>query len=758
YFPDFEGVVVQVNSTVGFYGGVAFSTGLPRDGIAKSYKVALMADGASPYMYAHEIGHNLGLPHSSGPYGLEYDSKWDIMSSGAWLEPGMMVEWHGTHTIGYHVDRLGWIPAHRRHVAPAGESTVILDPIDGGGAGPNPQIAVIALPNHQFYTLEARQRTNPYSSAVPADAVLIHRVNRPDAFGAARVVDVDGNFDPNDEGAAWRVGETFRDRTHGVEVSIDAAVGGSFRVTIRTGAMDSISIVPAAHRREVPFGTAVEIRDSAYVRITGPNASAIPWSASPREGYHGVVLETGSGTGSGWLRWRREVPDYLAPGTYILPLVVTAAGAQERYHSGGVVDTLTVTAPASRAAGLDDIPVPDSVLVDQRQRDNWTIGGCTATLRITGAGAQAAAWTVVRRPAWLTLEQSSGTGDECLSTTRSAIGMTPGSYADTVRIDVQGVERPVVWVQRMHVLAPLEILPQRVSMSASVPQSTLSAMDSVYVELRGGWAAEAALRVEHSSQHLQLADQQRTGSGWIRFRRRTTGLAPGIYAGELRLMLALDRQRQHVVTVTDTVHVHAAPAALVPNATSVRDTVYVGEWSEAGVYVQTQGEGSETRTWSFDGGPRNSPLSHVEGPVSGARWVRWVRRLDERQPGLNVDTVRIRFVQAPHAEVLVLDSTWVVGTPVAPLLITSAATRPAAQVGTMYADTLHAIGDVGSRRWALISGSLPAGLTLDSITGVISGSTQQSGSFGFTVQLRAGDQTTTALFTLSVGWGELVIL
>ncbi|HSJ07505.1 MAG TPA: Ig domain-containing protein, partial [Longimicrobiales bacterium] len=160
-----------------------------------------------------------------------------------------------------------------------------------------------------------------------------------------------------------------------------------------------------------------------------------------------------------------------------------------------------------------------------------------------------------------------------------------------------------------------------------------------------------------------------------------------------------------------------------------------------------------------DGGPRNSPLSHVEGPVSGARWVRWVRRLGERQPGLNVDTVRIRFVQAPRAEVLVLDSTWVMGgAEVARLVITSAATRPAAQVGTMYTDTLHATGGAESRRWALISGSLPAGLTLDSITGVISGSPQQSGSFGFTVQLSAGDQTTAALFTLSVGWGDLVIL
>jgi M6 family metalloprotease-like protein len=759
YFPDFEGVVVQVNSTVGFVGGVAFSTAVSRDGLAKAYRVALMAQGASPSMYVHEIGHNLGLPHSSGPYGLEYDSKWDVMSSGVWLAPGTTTEWHGTHTIGYHADRLGWIPAHRRHVAPAGESTVILDPIDGGGAGANPQIALIALPNHHFYTVEARRRANPYSGTVPADAVLIHRVSLPNAHGSAKVVDVDGNFDPNDEGAAWRVGEIFRDRPNGVEVSVDAALGGSFRVTIRTDAMDSISIVPAAHRREVPFGTAVAIRDSAYIRITGPNAAAIPWSASVREGYHGVILEAGAGTGSGWLRWRREAPDYLAPGTYVLPLVVKATGAQERHHSGWVVDTLTVTAPAGLVAGLDEIPVPDSVLVEQRKHDNWTIGECVATLRITGPGAQTAAWTVVRRPAWLTLDQSSGTGDECLSTSRSAIGMTPGSYADTVRINVQGAERPVVWVQRMHVVAPLEIIPQRTSLSASVPQSTVSALDSVYVELRGDWAAEALVRVEHSSAYLRIQDQSVTGSGWVRFRRRTIGLAPGTYAGQLRLVLDLDRQRQHLVTVPDTVHVLAAPAALVPSATSVRDTAYLGEWSEAGVYVQTRGEGSESRTWSFKSGPRNSPLSHVEGPVSGAGWVRWVRRLDQRRAGLNVDTVRIHFIQTPHAEVMVLDSVWVIRDPNSPALaITSSAARPEARVGVAYTDTLRATGGTGDYRWRVVSGALPPGLALDSISGALGGIAQQPGSFSFDAQVRSAEETAGHAFTLQVGWGALTIL
>jgi hypothetical protein len=56
-----------------------------------------------------------------------------------------------------------------------------------------------------------------------------------------------------------------------------------------------------------------------------------------------------------------------------------------------------------------------------------------------------------------------------------------------------------------------------------------------------------------------------------------------------------------------------------------------------------------------------------------------------------------------------------------------------AQVGRRYRLTLATGGGVGATRWALAAGSLPAGLTLDATTGVISGKARVPGRFRFTV-------------------------
>lgn len=71
-------------------------------------------------------------------------------------------------------------------------------------------------------------------------------------------------------------------------------------------------------------------------------------------------------------------------------------------------------------------------------------------------------------------------------------------------------------------------------------------------------------------------------------------------------------------------------------------------------------------------------------------------------------------------------------------------------VGTPYAAGISAQGGTQPYSWSLSSGSLPNGLTLNSSTGVVSGTASQSGNFNFTAEVRdASSQTSTQQLALT---------
>ncbi|MDT0215593.1 carboxypeptidase regulatory-like domain-containing protein [Rothia sp. ARF10] len=88
-------------------------------------------------------------------------------------------------------------------------------------------------------------------------------------------------------------------------------------------------------------------------------------------------------------------------------------------------------------------------------------------------------------------------------------------------------------------------------------------------------------------------------------------------------------------------------------------------------------------------------------------------------------------------------------TPAAPTVTTTS--LPGATKGTAYSQTLAASGGTTPYTWSVTSGTLPAGLSLASATGVISGTPTTVESKTFTVQVKdAGALTDTQSLTLSV--------
>ncbi len=307
FFPAFEAINLVFNRDLDgrrAYGG---ARRLTKDRRTRFWGVTWLPERAHEEQetWAHEMGHALGLQHSSGPYGQDdalfssatYDSDWDVMSGGQSLSAHPGYGHLGVHTIAYHKDFLGWIPADRKYVArPDTTRTITLGRLAQPGAE-GYLMAKIPIGNSptDFYTVEARLFAG-YDDAIPDEAIVIHKVDTTREDRLAQVVDVDNNGDPNDDGAMWTVGEVFTDLENSLQVSIDAAYESGYRLTINTDPATFSACIDVLSAPSHLFGPG---RDTASVQVKA--AGDCDWAATSNTDW--IRMRSDGGQGSGSVRY-----------------------------------------------------------------------------------------------------------------------------------------------------------------------------------------------------------------------------------------------------------------------------------------------------------------------------------------------------------------------------------------------------------------------------------------------------------------------
>ncbi|MHC4712317.1 MAG: putative Ig domain-containing protein [Planctomycetota bacterium] len=163
-------------------------------------------------------------------------------------------------------------------------------------------------------------------------------------------------------------------------------------------------------------------------------------------------------------------------------------------------------------------------------------------------------------------------------------------------------------------------------------------------------------------------------------------------------------------------------------------------------YSQTvQATGGDTPyTWSIDSGslPAGLSLGSSTGTISGTPTSYGtsnftVKVTDDWSPA-NTDTQALSIYVAPEGVEITTTS------------------LPDGTVDTAYSQTVQATGGETPYTWSVYSGSLPTGLSLNSSTGVISGTPTTANTYNFTIQV-SDDQspadTDTQALSITIGSG-----
>lgn len=207
--------------------------------------------------------------------------------------------------------------------------------------------------------------------------------------------------------------------------------------------------------------------------------------------------------------------------------------------------------------------------------------------------------------------------------------------------------------------------------------------------------------------------------------------APSSVSSALAVTVKATSVAKSSVSAPSTVTVNPSPSVTTASLPGgVQGTAYNAKLQASG--------GTGSYSWSITAGslPAGLSLGASTGEISGAPTA----------SGTSNFTVQVTD-SAPTP----VSATQSLSITIANRLIMTTTLLPNGSVNVAYSTTLQANGGTKPYSWSITTGSLPAGLSLDASTGVISGTPTTSKNYSFTVQVSdASTQTATRQLSITI--------
>ena len=396
--------------------------------------------GQETTIYAHEMGHSLGLPHSGWVY-FAYDSPWDVMSGysdlvitncGSYLSRNnggalstLKCGEPGNGYIAAHKDYLGWIPPANAVVTDTASTVNVT--LEGAALplGSGTRMIKICLPGFscsgvsaRYFTVEARVKgggtTTLYDNGIPGEGIIIHDVQfgRPAISGpcyfngqSGWAVPVDatpgdynsvacnagGRAYPNYAlyNAQFTQGQTYTNSTYHFSVAVVSRTGSNFVVSVTGTSTSDITLDSPSNGSVVgrPFttqGWALNKAASSGTGVDTVHVYAFPTDGSAAS-FLGVATYGTSRPDIGALfgaqftncGFTLTAGGSLSPGSYTV--IAYAHNALTNSFDATRSASITIPAPVSHPLMNIDTPAPSATVTSAFEVGGWAIDAAAAS-------------------------------------------------------------------------------------------------------------------------------------------------------------------------------------------------------------------------------------------------------------------------------------------------------------------------------------------------------------------------------------------